>query len=202
MKRPDRLPEPALVRSVGVTITAVAAYLLGREVSIEWVETLTTLYALAAPLIAGALIRPAVTPVSTGRHARIEERCRMATLTMGGDDMQVQEWATLLTAVGAGGGITALVGGLFGKRTRKVDNLAKLEQIATGMVERVNADADRRVADLAKQLADLKTETQEAAARRHIAAAAHRLWDEQVAQKLHELGAEVSPPPSIEGVHL
>lgn len=70
MKRPDRLPEPALIRSVGVTVTAVAAYLLGREVSIEWVETLTTLYALAAPLIAGALIRPAVTPVSTGRHAR------------------------------------------------------------------------------------------------------------------------------------
>lgn len=70
MRRPDRLPEPALVRSVGVTITAVAAYALGREISIEWVETLTTLYALAAPLVAGALIRPAVTPVSTGRHAR------------------------------------------------------------------------------------------------------------------------------------
>ncbi len=70
MRRPDRLPEPALIRSVGVTITAVAAYVLGREVSIEWVETLTTLYALAAPLLAGALIRPAVTPVSAGRHAR------------------------------------------------------------------------------------------------------------------------------------
>lgn len=74
MRRPDRLPEPALIRSVGVTITAVAAYILGREVSIEWVETLTTLYALAAPLIAGALIRPAVTPVLPyGRHARGDE---------------------------------------------------------------------------------------------------------------------------------
>lgn len=72
MRRPDRLPEPALVRSVGVAITGVAAYLLGREVSIEWVETLTTLYALASPVIAGALIRPAVTPISSGRHARPE----------------------------------------------------------------------------------------------------------------------------------
>jgi hypothetical protein len=72
VKRPDRLPEPALVRSVGVTITAVAAYLLGREVSTEWVETVTTIYALLSASLAGLLIRPAVMPVSTGRHARRE----------------------------------------------------------------------------------------------------------------------------------
>lgn len=72
MKRPDRLPEPALLRSVGVTITAVAAYLLGREVSTEWVEAVTTIYALLSASLAGLLIRPAVTPIATGRHARRE----------------------------------------------------------------------------------------------------------------------------------
>lgn len=82
MKRPDRLPEPALVRSVGVTITAVAAYLLGREVSTEWVETVTTIYALLSASLAGLLIRPAVTSVArlealgiqlpSGRHAKPE----------------------------------------------------------------------------------------------------------------------------------
>lgn len=84
MKRPDRLPEPALVRSVGVTITAVAAYLLGREVSTEWVETVTTIYALLSASLAGLLIRPAVTSMARlealgielprGRHALPESR--------------------------------------------------------------------------------------------------------------------------------
>lgn len=70
-----RLPEPALVRSTLVAITGVAAFILGRSVSTEWVETLTTLYALATPILAGLLIRPAVTPVARGRHAlpEIEE---------------------------------------------------------------------------------------------------------------------------------
>ncbi len=70
--RLTRLPEPALIRSILVAITGVAAYLLGREVSTEWVDTLTTLYALAAPVIAGLLIRPAVTPVVAGRDAAPE----------------------------------------------------------------------------------------------------------------------------------
>lgn len=65
-----RIPEPALVRSTLVAITGVAAFILGRNVSTEWVETLTTLYSLAAPILAGLLIRPVVTPVATGRHAR------------------------------------------------------------------------------------------------------------------------------------
>lgn len=69
MIRPKGTPEPALVRSVLVTITAVAAWWLGREVSTEWVETLTTLYALASASVAGLLIRPAVSPVASSRHS-------------------------------------------------------------------------------------------------------------------------------------
>ncbi|MEV6063876.1 hypothetical protein [Nocardia asteroides] len=65
------MPEPALVRSVLVAATGVLAYLLGRQVDTAWIETLLTLYGLATPLIAGAVIRPAVTPVSgTAGEAR------------------------------------------------------------------------------------------------------------------------------------
>ncbi len=74
MKWPTRAPEPALVRSVLVTITAVVAWLLGREVSTEWVDTIIQVYILASALVAGMAIRPAVTPVlgPPGRHARPE----------------------------------------------------------------------------------------------------------------------------------
>lgn len=68
MIRPKGRPEPALVRSVLITITAVAAWWLGREVSTEWVETVTTLYTLLSAGVAGLLIRPVVTPVASGRH--------------------------------------------------------------------------------------------------------------------------------------
>ncbi|MFI8971703.1 hypothetical protein ACIGO9_02370 [Nocardia asteroides] len=65
------MPEPALVRSVLVAATGVLAYLLGRQVDTAWIETLLTLYGLATPLIAGAVIRPAVTSVSgTAGEAR------------------------------------------------------------------------------------------------------------------------------------
>ncbi|MFI6571038.1 hypothetical protein [Nocardia fluminea] len=62
--RISKTPEPALVRSVLVAVTGVLAYLLGREIDAAWIETLLTLYGLATPLIAGALIRPAVAPVT------------------------------------------------------------------------------------------------------------------------------------------
>ncbi|WP_157535115.1 hypothetical protein [Nocardia inohanensis] len=58
-------PEPALVRSVLVAITGVAAYLLGHQVNTDWIEAVLTLYGLLTPVIAGVLIRPAVTPART-----------------------------------------------------------------------------------------------------------------------------------------
>ncbi|APE37685.1 hypothetical protein BOX37_31320 [Nocardia mangyaensis] len=61
--RISKAPEPALVRSVLVAITGVIAYLLGREVDTAWIESVLVLYGLATPVLAGALIRPAVTPV-------------------------------------------------------------------------------------------------------------------------------------------
>ncbi|MGN2635350.1 hypothetical protein ACWEKT_03110 [Nocardia takedensis] len=62
--RVNGLPEPALIRSLLVAITGVLAYLLGHTIDTAWIESVLTLYGLLTPLIAGILIRPAVTPVA------------------------------------------------------------------------------------------------------------------------------------------
>ncbi|MFI2561584.1 hypothetical protein [Nocardia farcinica] len=62
--KPTRVPEPALVRSVLVAITGVVAFVAGREIDTTWIEALLTIYGLITPVIAGAVIRPAVTPVA------------------------------------------------------------------------------------------------------------------------------------------
>lgn len=59
-----RFPEPALIRSVLVAVTGVIAYLLGRDIDTAWIEAVLTLYGLLTPLIAGFVIRPAVTPAT------------------------------------------------------------------------------------------------------------------------------------------
>lgn len=61
--RINRVPEPALVRSVLVAITGVVAFVLGHQVSTEWIDAALTIYGLLTPVIAGLLIRPTVTPV-------------------------------------------------------------------------------------------------------------------------------------------
>ncbi|WP_054815436.1 hypothetical protein [Nocardia arizonensis] len=62
--RIDRLPEPALIRSVLVAVTGVLAYFLGHTIDTAWIEGALTVYGLLTPIIAGVLIRPAVTPVA------------------------------------------------------------------------------------------------------------------------------------------
>lgn len=62
--------EPAVIRGLLVAITAIAAAILGREVSTEWVDTVIGIYVLIAPIVAGVLIRRAVIPVESGRHSR------------------------------------------------------------------------------------------------------------------------------------
>ncbi|WP_431954160.1 hypothetical protein [Nocardia lijiangensis] len=62
--RINSLPEPALVRSVLVAITGVVAFVLGREIDMAWIEIVLTLYGLFTPVLAGLLIRPAVTPIA------------------------------------------------------------------------------------------------------------------------------------------
>lgn len=59
-----RMPEPALVRALLVTITAVIAYFVGHAIDVSWIESVVTIYALVSSMVAAAFIRPAVTPVS------------------------------------------------------------------------------------------------------------------------------------------
>ncbi|MRH85986.1 hypothetical protein GFY24_00650 [Nocardia sp. SYP-A9097] len=57
-----RIPEPALVRSFLITVTGIIAFAVGHNVDTAWVDSATTVYGLIAPLIAGVLIRRAVSP--------------------------------------------------------------------------------------------------------------------------------------------
>lgn len=118
----------------------------------------------------------------------------------GGDD--VQEWLTALGALGVGGGITAVITGLLGRRGQRVDNLAKLEAIASGIAEKATAAADRRVEQIEREFSAFKAHVEEVSVRRRVAAAAHAVWDEQVAESLRNLGGTVPPPPPLEGMAL
>lgn len=60
----SRIPEPALIRSALVAITGIIALIVGHNIDVGWIDTVITVYAAVSPLIAGLLIRPAVTPVA------------------------------------------------------------------------------------------------------------------------------------------
>lgn len=106
----------------------------------------------------------------------------------------MQEWAIALASLVGGGGLVELARALLGRRSQKVDNLAKLEQIATSMAEKATAAADKRVEDVERKVAELT----ERDARRLVLAAAHRQWDEQLVAQLGDLGVTVPPPPPLE----
>ncbi|MFF3221730.1 hypothetical protein ACFYV7_02945 [Nocardia suismassiliense] len=59
----DRIPEPALIRSVLVAVTGVVAFIVGHQIDTVWIEAVLAVYGLLTPMLAGLLIRPAVTPV-------------------------------------------------------------------------------------------------------------------------------------------
>jgi hypothetical protein len=65
MTSTPRVPEPALIRSALVAITAIVAVIVGRNVDTSWVDNAVAVYAALSALVAGIAIRPAVTPVSS-----------------------------------------------------------------------------------------------------------------------------------------
>lgn len=65
----NRVPEPALIRSAIVSVTAVVAVIIGHTVDIGWLDDFVNTYAGVAPLIAGFIIRRVVTPVKAHEHA-------------------------------------------------------------------------------------------------------------------------------------
>jgi hypothetical protein len=60
----NRVPEPALIRAGLVFATGVIAVVVGHAVDVSWIESAVNIYAVLTPIVAGILIRPAVTPVS------------------------------------------------------------------------------------------------------------------------------------------
>lgn len=46
-----------------MAVTGVIAFVLGREIDTAWIESVLAIYGLLTPVIAGLLIRPAVTPI-------------------------------------------------------------------------------------------------------------------------------------------
>ncbi len=65
----SRVPEPALVRGALVTVTSIIALILGHTIDVSWINTVVDVYAGISALVAGALIRPAVTPFTPGSPA-------------------------------------------------------------------------------------------------------------------------------------
>lgn len=59
----NRVPEPAVVRSALVSVSAVVAVVVGYQVDSALIEQIVTAYAAVSALVAGFLIRPAVSPV-------------------------------------------------------------------------------------------------------------------------------------------
>ncbi|MGS2805322.1 hypothetical protein [Nocardia sp. MW-W600-9] len=119
----------------------------------------------------------------------------------GGDD--VQEWATILGSIVGGGVITELMRAVTGRRGQRVDNVVKLERLATSIAEKATAAADARAASADARVAQMESrvgDLEAQAARRRVAAVAHSQWDEQLVAKLRELGVAVSPPPPLEVV--
>lgn len=66
----NRVPEPALIRGVLVTITAVVAFVVGHSFDVAWIDVVVNVYAVVSALVASVLIRQKVTPVvDGGQHA-------------------------------------------------------------------------------------------------------------------------------------
>lgn len=67
-----RVPEPALIRSILVAVTGIIALVVGKAIDVTWVDSVVTVYAALTPIIAGVLIRSAVTPVKSA-HSQADK---------------------------------------------------------------------------------------------------------------------------------
>ena len=54
----NRIPDPAVVRSALVSVSAVVAIVVGYQVDSALIEAIVTAYAAVSVLVAGLLIRP------------------------------------------------------------------------------------------------------------------------------------------------
>lgn len=58
-----KVPEPALVRAVAVAALGFVSFVLGKSLSLEWIDHAMVIYSIAAPAVLGWWIRRHVSPV-------------------------------------------------------------------------------------------------------------------------------------------
>ncbi len=112
--------------------------------------------------------------------------------------MNLQDLAGTLSGLGIGGGVGAVITGLFARRRNRVDALVTLEGIATRLAENATAAADRRVSEVERQLAEHKAATYAGELRRRESAERHMQWDNEVRQALLSLDVDMPAPPPLE----
>lgn len=110
----------------------------------------------------------------------------------------VAEVATALAGLGGlgAGVITTLGAGLFGRRKAKADATEVLTQAAANLVEPLST----QLAAVTREFAEHRRAAEQTETRRRVAAAQHKVWDEQVAASLRALGEQVAPPPPLEDI--
>lgn len=62
----NKLPEPAVVRSALVSVSAVVAIVVGYQVDSQLIEAVVTAYAAVSALVAGMFMRPVFTRTGKG----------------------------------------------------------------------------------------------------------------------------------------
>lgn len=115
------------------------------------------------------------------------------TFMEGEGDVTLEQIATALSGAGAGIFGTLLTGA-FGRRKNRADAAAVLTQAAAGLVEPLRKELAETRADFAEH----KRSDAEREHRRREALAHHTVWDNEVAQRLEDLGYPVGPPPALE----
>lgn len=122
------------------------------------------------------------------------------TYSVRGDDVLNEMIVAAGSALGAGGIGGGVIGAIVGRRSRRVDALDRLEQIATRIAERSTQDADRRVAAVEQRLAEHERRDRDRVAAQQVTSARHMQWDLEVAEQVRALGGTVTAPPPIEVV--
>lgn len=115
----------------------------------------------------------------------------------------MNQWLSLLTAVGVGSVITALVTGLFGKRKLSADATKIITEAAGGLVKDLRDENARHIASnasLTERLAALERRELERDQRereRDHAILLHGYWDQQVFTMARDQGLALPEPPPL-----
>jgi len=66
----ERVPEPAIIRGVIVSIAGLIAILTGKSFDLSWIDPALVVYSTLVPVLLSLWIRAKVSPIPKGRHAK------------------------------------------------------------------------------------------------------------------------------------